>query len=195
MDLYLFLPRFERSADGNATIGDLLLDGVRKSYTLEDAVREIPGRPVSEWKIPGVTAIPTGRFEVVIDQSPLFSLRASKKAGRPIQVWTPHLLQVPGYAGVRIHSGIIPAHTEGCILPGLTHPKLANYVGGSRAALDILLPPMELVLGLERVPGPPECWGPGTPTKDVWHYQLTKPTGRIWIEIKNDFERGENGRK
>lgn len=189
----LFLSRFERSADGTATIGDLLLDGIRKSYTLEDAVRE-DGRPVSEWKIPGVTAIPAGKFRVVIDRSPLFSLRASQKAGRPVQVWTPHLLNVPAYSGVRMHGGNKSSHSEGCILPGLTHPRLADYVGGSRAALDILLPPMELALGMERVLGQPEYWSAGTTTKDVWHYRFAEPQGSIWIEIKNDFEGGENGR-
>ena len=80
------------------TIGKLYADGEFVCDTLEDAVR-------SE-KIQGKTAIPSGEYEVVMTMSNRF-----KKI-------MPLLLDVPNYAGVRIHSGNTAQDTEGCILCG-----------------------------------------------------------------------------
>lgn len=35
----------------NSTPGTLSIDGAFECFTLEDVVREVPGRPVSTWKI------------------------------------------------------------------------------------------------------------------------------------------------
>lgn len=104
-----------------STIGELYVDGVRECFTLEDQVREVPG-PVAAWKIPGETAIPRGRYQVIVDMSAHF--------GRLL----PHVLNVPGYEGVRIHPGNSAKDTEGCILLGLT--REANLIYQSRAAFD-----------------------------------------------------------
>lgn len=88
------------------TAGKLYIDGVFGFFTLEDEVREVTGKPVSEWKIPKVTAIPRGRYRVVMTKSPRF--------GRVL----PEILNVPGYVGVRIHRGNLAQHTEGCLLVG-----------------------------------------------------------------------------
>ena len=69
-----------------STIGRLMVDGLFDSYTLEDVVRDGP-------KIPGRTAIPYGRYQVIIDYSNRFK--------RPM----PLLLNVPGFTGIRIHQG------------------------------------------------------------------------------------------
>jgi hypothetical protein len=88
------------------TIGKLYIDGVFESHTLEDVVREKPGVPVLNWKIKGDTAIPKGTYNVIVTWSPKFS--------KPM----PLLLNVPGFEGVRIHSGNTDRDTEGCILVG-----------------------------------------------------------------------------
>jgi hypothetical protein len=179
--------RFETSADGRATIGRWYTNDMYRSYTLEDKIREIIGQPVEKWKIAGETAIPVGRYPAVVDQSARFSLRTSQRFGRPIQVWTIRLVNVPGYTGIRVHGGSRALDTEGCVLPGLTHPARVNFIGGSRAALDIIQPEVEMVVGLRRVPGPPECWSAGLPPKTVWHYEQVETVEDVWITIMNGF--------
>lgn len=82
------------------TLGKLSINGVHECFICEDAVRDT--------KIHGQTAIPAGRYEVIITLSNRF------KRELPI------LLNVPNYEGVRIHSGNHEGHTEGCLLPGKT---------------------------------------------------------------------------
>jgi hypothetical protein len=105
-----------------STIGEMWIDGVFEAYTLEDCVREVPLKPVAEWKIPGQTAIPAGTYDVVIDFSNRFQRRM------------PHILDVPGFTGVRIHAGNTDKDTEGCILLG--QEKGTDFIGHSKAAFD-----------------------------------------------------------
>lgn len=79
-------------------------------FTLEDVVRETPHQRVEEWKVRGRTAIPMGIYDVAVTESAHFSAMA----GHPVIL--PELLNVPGYAGVRIHGGNSAADTDGCIL-------------------------------------------------------------------------------
>ena len=95
----------EPSVNG-ATHGVLFLDGHYACFTMEDQLREQPGQPVEAWKIPAQTAIPQGRYKVIVTQSQRF--------GRPL----PLLVDVPGFTGIRIHPGNGPLDTEGCILVG-----------------------------------------------------------------------------
>jgi hypothetical protein len=97
--------RRQPSACG-CTLGSLYVDGEFECFTLEDVIREVPGQPVASWKIPGETAIPSGSYQVTVNMSDRF------------QRLLPQLLDVPGFAGVRIHSGNCAADTEGCILVG-----------------------------------------------------------------------------
>lgn len=107
----------EPSADG-ATIGELLIDDKHECWTLEDVVR-----PDGE-KVPGKTAIPAGRYRVIITHSNRFNT--------PL----PLLLAVPGFEGIRIHPGNTAVDTEGCILVGRTRDTA--FVGESRLAFASL---------------------------------------------------------
>ena len=84
------------------TIGTLSVDGAYLCDTLEDTVRDL----VTEKKVKGSTAIPAGRYRVVLNWSPRF--------GKPL----PLLLDVPHFEGIRIHAGNTAKDTEGCILVG-----------------------------------------------------------------------------
>lgn len=119
---------------GEATIGAFSVDGMRRYWSLEDAVRERPGIDIDDWKIPGRTAIPRGIYRVLVDFSNRFQRRL------------PRLLNVPGFTGVRIHPGNGPKDTEGCILIGFTRSQIGSaspFVGSSRVAVMELLQLMD----------------------------------------------------
>jgi hypothetical protein len=84
------------------TIGVLYIDNELFCNTLEDKVRDLP----NEKKVPGATAIPAGRYRVVMSWSNRF-----KRV-------MPELLGVPYFEGIRIHGGNTAENTEGCILLG-----------------------------------------------------------------------------
>jgi hypothetical protein len=109
------------------TIGQLYVDGHYECWVLEDMVRA-PGV-----KVPGETAIPEGDYRVVVDYSTRFK--------RPM----PHILDVPGFEGIRIHSGNVVADTEGCLLVGCD--RVGGSVQRSREAYAALLP--KLVRAIE----------------------------------------------
>ena len=119
------------------TISKLAIDGVPFAscgYILEDKVREVAGKPVAEWKIPRETAIPTGQYKVIIDMSQRFGKRML------------HLLNVPGYEGVRIHSGNTSHDTEGCLITGKERDEKNGEVSGSRIGLTALYSKIEAAL-------------------------------------------------
>mgnify|MGYP000294903977 FL=1 len=87
------------------TEGRIEIDGTPFCDTLEPTWRDIGwGRPGR--KVAGRTAIPEGRYPVVITRSPKFG------------EWLPILLHVPLFEGIRIHAGNTVSDTAGCILVG-----------------------------------------------------------------------------
>jgi len=112
----------EPSAE-NATLGELFVNGTYECKTLEDVVRDLG--PNGEGKVPGATAIPAGRYQVIINMSP----RLKRMMMR--------LLEVPHFDGVLIHSGNTDADTAGCILVGQVVDGPDRIHGGS-LALPIL---------------------------------------------------------
>lgn len=114
--------RVERGAPGaSSTIGKLYVDGVFFAYTLEDIDRQLES---GGKKIQGETAIPRGSYKVIID----FSNRFQKQMM--------HVLNVPGFEGIRIHAGNTDKDTEGCILLGKVRSD--NAVFNSREAVNAL---------------------------------------------------------
>lgn len=99
MIMFILLHRIARRA--NYTIGRLSIDDEYFCDTLEPTERE------GGVKILGSTAVPKGVFRILMSYSP----RLKKIA--------PLLLNVPGFEGVRIHSGNSYNDTKGCILCGL----------------------------------------------------------------------------
>lgn len=101
------------------TIGRLELDGKYFCDTLEDCVRP------AGVKVRGLTAIPAGNYEVILNWSPRF-----KRV-------LPLVLDVAGFSGVRIHAGNCAADTEGCVLVGFNQVK--GRLVASRPTLDRLM--------------------------------------------------------
>ena len=113
----------------DSTIGELSIDGVFVCYTLEDKVRDT--------KIKNITAISYGKYEVIINFSNRF------------KQYMPLLLKVPGFEGVRIHTGNKSDDTEGCILVGSS--KSLNFIGGSRVTYKSLFAKMKLAAKKEKI--------------------------------------------
>jgi hypothetical protein len=86
----------------DSSIGELFVDNKveRFCYTLEDKQRD------NGIKIPKVTAIPCGRYRMILDYSNRFKRTML------------HILNVPQFDGIRIHGGNTAENTEGCIIVG-----------------------------------------------------------------------------
>lgn len=114
-----------------STIGEIKVDGKWQCWCLEDPVRTGP-------KVPGATAIPYGTYEI--------ALTFSQRFGRTM----PLLLGVPGFDGIRIHSGNTSSDTQGCILVGRTRID-DDTIGESRLAFAALYPRLASAIQTEKI--------------------------------------------
>ena len=111
------------------TIGNMYVDDTYFCDTLEDADRGLVDTmeidEILENKLKGITAIPTGKYDVIVSFSPRF-----KRV-------LPLLLNVKGFEGIRIHAGNTAEDTEGCLLVGENKEK--GKVLNSRATFERLM--------------------------------------------------------
>lgn len=101
--------------------------GLRQDMTKEE---------IERLKVAGETAIPTGRYEVIMALSPSMK---DKEYAKPYGGLFPCLLGVPGFSGVLIHPGNTKKDTRGCLLPGDYDPKQPGRVSGSVQAYHDLM--------------------------------------------------------
>jgi hypothetical protein len=94
MNLYIL-----RKPNPNGTPGMLFDDNKFLCYTLEDRVRV-------DGKVPGDTAIPSGRYRAILSFSNHF------------QRILPEILGIYNFDGVFFHGGETTEHTKGCVLTG-----------------------------------------------------------------------------
>lgn len=87
-------------------IGDFFIDGKFFCYSLEDQIR------YSDKKVYGKTAIPDGRYKVILNRSNRF------KRIMPL------LIDVPNFSGVRIHGGNTAENSHGCPLIAFNTDKV-----------------------------------------------------------------------
>ena len=123
-----------------ATLGTLRLYGAldlagkpipdgAELYTCEDVDRGLDSAAIPATlarKVKGQTAIPVGTCRVAVTMSERFKRRL------------PILLDVPGFAGIRIHPGNTSADTEGCLLVGGRRDDANGRVLDSRHPCDWL---------------------------------------------------------
>ena len=92
------------------TIGKLYINDQYFCDTLEDTDRgltqSMTEQQIGSKKVYGETAIPTGTYRIIISYSNKFKKQM------------PLLLNVPDFAGIRIHSGNTEKDSLGCILVG-----------------------------------------------------------------------------
>lgn len=110
------------------TEGKMFIDGVYTCDTIEDCDRglnmDMSEDEILKKKVYGKTAIPIGRYKIIIDYS--------NKYGKMLI----HILNVKGFDGIRIHSLNEASQSLGCIGPGVkTAP---GWVSKSRDTYKII---------------------------------------------------------
>lgn len=130
----IFIERDRRT--NYSTISKCFINGVFECFIIEDVDRGLRASmtldEINKRKVKGKTAIPAGRYEVIVDRSIHF------KKDLPL------LLDVPGYEGIRIHPGNTAADTEGCLLPGTV--RGVDMVMNSRTAFTQLFEKIKTAL-------------------------------------------------
>lgn len=115
------------------TIGEWHVDGGFLCYVIEDVVRDrdvdgdgdVDKNDVAAFKVYGHTAIPAGTYRITLETSPKYGP----------DTLTIH--DVPGFEGIRIHSGNDESHTEGCPLLGYQLSQDATIrFGTTRPAVE-----------------------------------------------------------
>ena len=96
-------------------IGDFFIDGVFFCYSLEDQIR------YSDKKVYGKTAIPDGRYKVILTRSNRF------KRIMPL------LLDVPNFSGVRLHGGNTAENSHGWPLIAINTDKVKIWGSAEKA--------------------------------------------------------------
>lgn len=107
------------------TIGSLSADGEWICWTGEDQVRP------DGTKVYGETAIPTGTYGVIVNESPRLKGRY------------PRLLDVPNFTGILIHKGNTAEDTKGCILVG-EHVDSPDRISHCQKVFDKLVAMIDL---------------------------------------------------
>lgn len=107
------------------TVGGLYIDGHWECFTLEDKDRHLETGGV---KIPKETAIPRGKYRVIIDWS-------DKHWGLEA-----HILDVPQFEGIRFDIANSPDEIEGCIAVGQERDvNRPRWISKSRVAYKALI--------------------------------------------------------
>ncbi len=104
-----------------SSIGSLSIENIYECLTLEDTDRFLEKGGL---KIPKRTAIPRGRYRIIVDWSERFQ--------RPM----PHILDVPQFTGIRFHILNTADETEGCI--GVAQKRGIDVIYGSAPAFNVL---------------------------------------------------------
>lgn len=124
-----------------STIGELHINGTFFCYTLEDKDRDANKdgdlNDAGEAKVYGLTAIPRGKYNLVLSFSNRF------------QKYLPEIQKVPGFEGIRIHAGNKAEDSHGCILLGTT--KGTNFIGASVAAMTKFMAELKRVEKTEKI--------------------------------------------
>ena len=108
------------------TIGNLFVNGKYICDTIEDTVRILHSEAD---KVKDKTAIPKGRYKVILSYSPHFKRIL------------PELLDVPYFKNIRIHNGNDENDSSGCIIVGLNKTK--GKVLNSKETLNKLMTILE----------------------------------------------------
>lgn len=113
------------------TVSDMYIDGQYFCKVLEDVDRGLkstdPLSKIQAVKVKHETAIPSGVYRL--------ALTFSQKYGQIM----PLIMNVPGFMGIRIHSGNHKDHTSGCLLVGQDYNPKTKSITNSRSTFRSLM--------------------------------------------------------
>ena len=120
-------------SDSDTTISRVFVDRQFVCFGLEDEFRED--------KIPAETRIPAGRYDVGVRTVGGFHAKYTKRYGSMHRGML-HILDVPNFEFILIHTGNTDEHTAGCLLVGMTADTNPGdmKIGASRVAYKKLYP-------------------------------------------------------
>lgn len=149
----ILIDRIRKGA--NSILSAICVESAQIGYVVEDKDRGLSQRmsakEIAAVKVKGRTAIPEGRYRVLVT----YSMRFKKLL--------PILINVPGFSGIRIHTGNTHLNTEGCLLPGTKYTiRNREYeVLNSRILFNDLFPKIQAAL---------------------------RAKSEVWITIKSSYE-------
>ena len=124
-----------------STLSSFYVNGIFESYCLEPTDRGLTSAmgpaQIAAIKIPGKTAMPTGRYRMDWYFSPGHG------------IWLPRVLNVPGFEDDEIHIGNFPKDTKGCILLGTA--KAPDELLNSKTAINNFYPKFKAAIQKEEV--------------------------------------------
>lgn len=133
------------------TQGRLLANLKPFCFTLEDTDRglesNMPLQEIKKRKVFGKTAIPAGRYKV------------GRAWWTKHERWVPHILGVPGYEGIYMHSGVTADDSLGCPLVGehVFNSRTHNTTAARKKLDDLILTQIsnggEVYITITRKPG------------------------------------------
>jgi len=109
-----------KEKNNDRRLGSIYVNGSFECFSLEDCDRELEKGGI---KIPGKTAIPKGRYQIIIDWS---------DRHRCLML---HVLDVPQFKGIRFDIANKPEEIEGCIAVGKEIDRQSRSIIRSADAL------------------------------------------------------------
>lgn len=122
------------SCEGNLYINDKWF-----CNTIEDKVRSGIGAWLAKYKIYAKTAIPYGRYPVLVTWSERFKRMLTG------------VFNVPDFVGIRIHNGVNELSSAGCIIVSFTDDDIHHRLINDKAAMNKLCDIVEKAQKTEKV--------------------------------------------
>lgn len=117
---------YRKILNDTSTEGNLYIDGKWFCNTIEDKVRAKPGQWNKKLKVYAETAIPYGKYPVLVTYSNRFKRQLTG------------IFNVPDFEGIRIHNGTSEKSSAGCIIVSYKDNDVKHTLINDPAAMNDL---------------------------------------------------------
>lgn len=125
--------------NATSTEGNLYVNGKWFCHTIEDVVRAKPGEWKTSVKVYGKTAIPYGKYPVLVTWSNRFKRQLTG------------VFNVPDFEGIRIHNGTSETSSAGCVIVSYKNDAAKRRLISDKAAMNDLCDLVEKTQKTEKV--------------------------------------------